>query len=248
MKAKFELEFKDGYVAGPYWREIEWLISIQQKAGVHFKHKPAKQRELVETYCKDQGISMVEYDAAQRKVDTEFWYKNPAGNIIIPRHQMQGTIVQALHPNQGRIRHRLGSSMSREQVRTFIRVFDLNIVPIKREKDSVFSRYVKHPKTNLRRLQEDEMINDFVAIGTVDFREVIVKPEDMESLLRWAGTNVGVGSARIMGVGRFLLRSFAVDEATASGNGDQDTLVETEEEAEQRRKGYQATKKEEEED
>jgi len=246
MRAKFDIEFSDGYIACPYWKEIEWLISVQQDAGVHFKHKPSKQRELIETYCKDQGIALADYDAAKKKVETEFWYKDPAGNIFIPRHQMAGCIVQALHPNQGRIRHRLGTAMSREQVRTFIRVSDMTIKPAKQKKDTDYIRYVKHPKTNLRRLQEDEMINDFVASGTVDFRDVIVKPDDLESLLRWAGDNVGVGSARLMGIGRFTLLNFAVDKATASKTADKDTLVETEEEAAERRKSYRGKKDEEE--
>jgi hypothetical protein len=248
MRAKFELQFSDGYIANPYWQEIEWLLSVQQDAGVHFKHKPPKARELVETYLKDQGIPIAKFDAAQKKVDTEFWYKDPGGNIYIPRHQFQGSIVQSLHPNQGRIRHRLGTAMSREQVRTFIRVSDLTIAPAKKKADSMFSRYVKHPKTNMRRLQQDEIINDFVASGTVDFRDHIIKDQDMESLLRWAGQNVGVGSARLMGIGRWELLAFAADKATASKLPDTDTVVDSEEEATERRKSYKDNKPQKEEE
>jgi hypothetical protein len=238
MRAKFELRFgEDGYIACPYWQEIEWLISVGQNAGVHFKHKPAKQRELIETYCRDKGIAIAAYDDARRKVETEHWYRNRAGNILIPRHHVQASIVQALHPNQGRIRHRLGTSMSREQVRTFIRVSDLCIDPPKKEKDDIYSRYVKHPKTNMRRLQEDERIKNFTAAGTVDFKDFLLTPDDMESLLRWTGENVGVGSARLMGIGRWELNKFEPDLETASKAPASDTVVESDEEALERRKG-----------
>lgn len=233
MKAEFRITFgEQGYIALPYWPEIDRIINLKNAAGVHFKHAPAKQRELIETYCKDNGVPIAEFDAWEYKVANDKWYRDKNSNIVVARHQLQGAIVQALHPKQSRMRHRLSKSIPREQVRTLIAIRgDLSISPTKEERDSIYEHYIKHEKTNQRRLQRDEVITNFSAEGIIEWADVVAKSEDIESLLRWTGENVGVGSARIMGCGRFELCSFAVLAGSGSKVRPEDTVFSDPEES-----------------
>ena len=98
MKAilDFPVAENTGYIANPYWPEISWLITLEQDAGVHPKHGDDKRKQLIESYCQDNGIAPAKVAAARLKIEREKWYKNADGEIYIPRHQLAGALVQAL--------------------------------------------------------------------------------------------------------------------------------------------------------
>lgn len=203
MRAQITLEFGElGYIAQPYWPEVEWLIKLEQRAAIHPKHGSDKKRALLQSQCDEEGISLETVEAARKKIAEEKFYKDANGHIYIPRHQFSGALVQALST------HKLKKQISKDQLRTFIIVGDLAVNPQKTEKDTVFARYIKNAESNLRRFQEDEVINNFEAIGEVHFSDEIVDPDSVESLIAFAGMWVGIGSCRKMGRGKFTLKKF----------------------------------------
>lgn len=203
MLARFELQFEKsplGYIANPYWPEVEWCLKIEQKAGVHPRHKDDKKRKLIEHYCNQNGISLADFDAARVKIATQRWYFDKNGDIYIPRHHISGMLVQTI---QG---HRLKSSVNVDQLRSFLQVYDAEVLPKKQKLDFMFSRYIKNPESNMRRLQEDEVISDFVAVGTLNFNPDIFNIRDVEDLFSYGGRWVGIGSSRKMGYGRYSVK------------------------------------------
>ena len=205
VTANITLSFGElGYIACPYWPEIEWLVKLEQKAGLHPRHGADKRKKLLETYCTDNGISLDQVDAARKKVADEHWYREPDGGIYIPASQFSGCLVQALAT------HPLKKEVAQDQLRSFVALSKLTISPPKMKADGIYERYVKNPDTNLRRLQCDEYIANFEARGTVTFVQTIVQPDSLESLIRFAGRWVGVGSARKMSRGRYDLTEFAI--------------------------------------
>jgi hypothetical protein len=59
--------------------------------------------------------------------------------------------------------------------------------------------------SNQRSLRVDQYIADFDAYGAITFSDGYVKPSVLKNALEWGGENVGIGSARKMGWGRFTL-------------------------------------------
>lgn len=203
MKVELQLKFGElGYIAAPYWPEIEWLIKLEQKAGLHPKHGADKRKQLLQTYCHDNEIPPEKVEAARSLIANEKWYRDANGLIYIPRHHFSACLVQALGS------HPLKKEVGKDQLRTFVTVGDLAVKPEKVKADGVFARYIKNPDSNLRRYQEDEYIANFVAVGHIHFNEEIINPDSLESLISFAGTWVGVGSARKMGRGKFTLEAF----------------------------------------
>jgi len=201
MKKKISLHVEK-YIAKPYWPEAEFLIKLEQKARLHPKHAPDKRKLLLQTYLEDNDIDPNMVEAARKKVQEEKWYRNKDGEIFIPRHQLAGALVQALRT------HPLKKELDKDQLRSFIQVGDLEITPVKTKYDVLFERYIKHAESNMRRLEVDEVIQDFDASGEIEFEDDFLNAGMVESLLRYCGKWVGIGSARKMAYGHFTLEGW----------------------------------------
>ena len=57
--------------------------------------------------------------------------------------------------------------------------------------------------SNQRGLRTNSYIKNFAASGTIDFDPELVKPDSVKELLEYAGREIGIGSSRKMGYGRF---------------------------------------------
>lgn len=101
-------------------------------------HVAGKRKQLIESYCTDQGIPLTDVSKARDKIENEHWYRDHDGYIIIPRHQLSGCMVQTLKT------HPLKKELQPSQVRSFIQLSDLAIEPKKKKCDAVFERYIKH--------------------------------------------------------------------------------------------------------
>ena len=77
------------------------------------------------------------------------------------------------------------------------------------EADRIFSRYIKGD-SNQRRLTEDEVIENFTAIGECKLQS-FVDVDDFTRILSYAIQVIGVGSARKMGYGRGVVVSPKLD-------------------------------------
>lgn len=206
MVVKVVLAVKS-YIAHPYWAEREELVNIQKSSGLNRVRSDDRREKVLRDYIEKIGMSMADYEALQRLAARE-WYRvdGEDSEIMIPRHQLSGTLVQATKTAPS------GARFKQDELRSLVQISDF--LTGKKEADSVFRRFVLpkdgkgNPLSNQRALRCNEVIENFDAKGTVSFDENDVKQKAVFELLRYAGKYIGVGASRKMGYGRFAVEGF----------------------------------------
>jgi hypothetical protein len=191
------------YIAHPYWPEVHWLFSLDKAALIHPKHSAAKKDQILQAHCKNEGIAWQDVLDARTKIATEQWYKDTDGNIIVPRHHLVCSWIQSLR------NHPMKKQIKVEQFRTFCNCTDGIVTPAKKVCDGKFRRYCSSEESNLRRLQEHEEIRDFQVTTEVTFMANILTTKELTNLIKFAGVYFGMGAARKMDYGRYMVVSFA---------------------------------------
>lgn len=194
----------DTYIAHPYWPEREELVNLQKSSGINRARSEDKRDKALMNYLEKQGLGLEYYQRLQKLAARE-WYRldGDDSEIIIPRHQLSGTLVQACKSAPA------GARFDDESLRSLVQLSDLKTG--KKAADEVFRRFVLpkdgkgNPLSNQRALRTNEVIRNFEASGTIRFDTNDVKQKSLESLLSYAGKYVGCGSSRKMGYGRFEL-------------------------------------------
>ena len=195
-----EVKF-DSYLAHPYWPERERVITIQKVSGMNRQKSDDKRQAALMTQCDREGISLVEYRELE-KLAARPWYRvdndDPTTEIVIPRHQVAGCLVETV----GKSTKNLRGPFTKDSFRHQVQLTDLSTG--KMQCDGLFDRYVRLETSNMRSRQVNEVINDFVASGTLTIAPHL-KVSDLRRLFAHAFAETGVGAARKMGYGRGTL-------------------------------------------
>jgi len=191
------------YIGDPFWTEMSELIDIQKKSGMNRARSEDKKEAALKAWLKKENITDAEYKALEALASRP-WYRvddrDQTSEIVIPRHHVAGMLVQACKSAPA------GSKFKQDELRSRLQVS--HFTTGKFQKDSDFVRYVKSDLTNQRRLHEDEVLENFMAVGTIRFNSSITKEAAVKSLLEHGIVFVGLGAARKMGYGRGELVSF----------------------------------------
>lgn len=182
----------DSYIAEPYWPARNVLIDLGK--GIHPKYGEAKKKLALQANMQKMGITEEEYAKILAKCKEEF-YCNSLGEIIIPRHQMAGMLVQTVNTTPKQIR----GDFSADSFRSIVKISDFTTGKVK--EDGVYERYVKGDQTNQRRFQANKFIENFDSVGEMSLRSDI----DIEDLLRLISYGIqmtGLGGSRKMAFGR----------------------------------------------
>ena len=195
----------NSYIAHPYWAEREELVNIAKQSGLNRVRSEDKRDQALRRYLEKQGMSMEDYQLLE-KLAARQWYKLADANdgeIIIPRHQFSGALVEACKSAPA------GARFNADQLRSLLDIRDFRTG--KFGCDRLFSRFVLpkdgkgNPLSNQRARRVNEVIDDFIAEGTIHFDTDDVKQKSVVALLNYAGKYIGVGASRKMGYGRFQL-------------------------------------------
>ena len=215
MRKNFNLKlaFDKGYIADPYWPELEELINIQKGSGMNRARSEEKREAALQTYLKRIGMSPEDY-ADLEALAYRPWYRkhlsdDPADEILITSHQFYGCLIEAAKSCPASIR-----PCDPDNLRHCLTIGDMPTG--KFAADGIFKRLVQpksgtgQPLSNQRALRQNPFISDFEAQGSLRFFEDDMREGGryVEDFLAYAGQRVGVGASRKMGWGRFEVRSF----------------------------------------
>lgn len=219
MRYAFDLEL-DSYIGQPYWPEMDRLVTIVKESGMNRARTTANRNASLEQYLKNHDMTLADYEAlevlATRPFHLEAVHNGDRPHIIVPKIQVNGMLVAATDMIRS-----AGKPCPPDQVRTVIRATPWTTDRF--EPDGMWERYAVVSSgtgaklSNQRGLRRNQFIgrNPIEETGTVaaahgslEVDPDMVKPDVVEKLLRWAGTNVGIGASRKMGFGRFKLLSF----------------------------------------
>lgn len=208
-----EIYFPKGYIANPYWPELEKLINIQKESGMKRARSAANARAALEQHLKSLDMTLAAYEDLERLAKRPF-YTDSDSNIVIPGHHFYGMLVASADTIRA-----AGRACPPEQVRVRLDASDLSTG--KTEPDGVWSRFVTVTSgtgaklSNQRALREDFYIEDFTAKGSIGFSPEFVRPDTLRTMLEYGGQNIGIGASRKMGWGRFEVVRFEAKRAAA---------------------------------
>ena len=211
-----ELTFTKGYIAHPYWPELEKLINIQKESGTRRARSEEKRVKALRDYLAAHDMSMDDYEKLQARAERQFYTfgdvgdddmmrGRPGDEITIPAHQLYGCLAQAADLASSAIR-----IARKEQIRTVLQVS--NVSTGKSVGDGVWERFVQvksgtgQTLSNQRALRSNQFLGPFVGHGFVAFSEDIVAYRKMVDFVEFAGREIGVGASRKLGWGRFAIR------------------------------------------
>lgn len=216
VKVEFALE---AYIDQPYWTERELLIRIQKDSGMSRQKSDEKRAAAIAAHLKKLDMTIEQFRALEKKA-AEPWNKDAAGLILIPRHKLAGMFVQTI----GGATKSLRGAFTKDNFRSLVQIGDFTTD--RREKDGVYSRFVKNDATNMRRLQEDEFIGRYLDLGspepvycsgTISISDGH-KPQTVKSILETGIATVGLGSCRKMGFGLGEMIAFVEQTETVPMN------------------------------
>lgn len=197
---KVTLQFgKPGYIEHPYTPAMHKLVELKKLSGVNRVRSEKKAREALESYLKRNGMTLADYEQLERDAAMQF-HTNGTEEIIIPAEKILSCLVNAsdLAPSRMRINNLRCAVMS------------TNFHTGKSKADGVWERFAvvtggsaMKRLSNQRGYRANEYIENFKATGDLTVKESMVKPEAVMELLRFAGSDVGIGASRKMGWGRF---------------------------------------------
>ena len=196
----------NSYIASPYWPAKELVIRIQKDSGVNRQKSDEKRTAALKAQCNKMGMTYEAYLAAIKDSERQ-WYVNDAGYIYIPRHQLAGAFVEAV----GQSPKALRGPFTKDNFRALVQVGDFTTE--KTKADGVFERYVKLDASNMRSLQRNEYIGNYLTEGKEFVAKGVILPSDkrqadtVKRLLQQVVESIGVGGSRKMGFGRGVVLS-----------------------------------------
>jgi hypothetical protein len=205
MLISVELQMTN-YIAHPFWPEKNRCIEIEKKSGVNRQKSEDKRIAALKAECERQGYTYEQY-LDLRKKSADEWYRTD-GHIVIPRHQVAGSLVQTIAGSPKALR----GSFDKDNFRALVQIGDFTTD--RTTHDGVFSRFVKLEGSNQRSFQENQYVGcyldngePFKASGKIDCEEK--QAATVKQLLAKAVETIGIGAARKMGFGRGVIVSWA---------------------------------------
>jgi hypothetical protein len=193
----------DRYIAAPYWPELEKLINVKKESGVSRARTPETRRKALDSYLKSAGMTREDYEELEQLAARPF-HVDGDGRIIVPQLHVMSMIVATCDRIGARER-----PCAPDVARTVITATAWTTG--RTEPDGTWERFAVVSSgtgarlSNQRALRADAYIADASAEGIIAVDTTIVRPDLLWKALDWAGTYVGIGSARKMGWGRFTL-------------------------------------------
>jgi hypothetical protein len=192
----------ESYIANPYWPERERLINITKESGVSRARTAETRRKALDGYLSAAGLTRADYEELERAASRPFHVDE--GMIVVPDLHVMSMIVACCDEIGSR-----GRPCTPDLARTLIRPSSWRTG--KSEPDGIWERFAVVSSgtgaklSNQRALRTDSYIKDADACGVIEVDESMIRPDVLLKALSWAGTYVGIGSARKMGWGRFTL-------------------------------------------
>lgn len=196
-----------GYIANPYWPEINTLINVQKESGMNRAKSDANRRKALEEWLRANKKTLSWYEKLQKDAARPF-YTSADGEIVIPKNQLIAFLVATCDTARAAQR-----PCSPDQVHARFRVSDFATGKV--EADGVWERFATVTAgtgaklSNQRGFRSSPYIRDFSATGTISFDEQYVNSDTLKNAISWGGQFVGLGASRKMGWGRFDVTRFA---------------------------------------
>jgi len=201
------------YIAHPYWPARDLVIDIEKKAGAARQRSEEKRIAAIKAECARHGITYDDYLRLKKEAE-EQWYRDKSGNIIIPRHQIAGALVQTIEQSPKAVR----GPFTADNFRALVQISDFN-TGLKNAAGK-FVRFVKLEGSNQRSLQENEFIGQYLdqgepfdAAGCVAISDERLE-KYLSGLFNTMITTIGVGAARKMGFGRGIVKLWEPEKPT----------------------------------
>jgi hypothetical protein len=193
-----------GYICNPFTPAKSQMVTIEKESGVRRLRSDDKIEQALLNYLTNAGLKLEDYYRIVKEAQQE-WIKNDEGHIIIPQLQIEA----AMRESSKKIPKAM--KIDGNWIGSIIQVSDF--VTPRKECDKKFARMVKIkdakgiPLSNEPRETVNEVIREFEAVGTVIFDTNDVKLGTVLDFLMYVGKYNGVGSARGLGFGRFVVSS-----------------------------------------
>jgi hypothetical protein len=217
---EFRLKFSS-YIAEPYWAEREKLVTIEKRSGMNLARSEDRREAALLKHLENIGSSPEEYQEL-KKLAARPWYTigsssngkahgkgkkaDSEDTILIPRHQLSGCLVQAAASAPA------GARIPQDELRCILHISDFVTEPAKTNEDANdWSRFILptdakgNAISNQRRLTISRVLEDFTAVGEIDFDTGDIKRKAVIDLMKHAGKRIGAGASRKMGYGRFVV-------------------------------------------
>jgi hypothetical protein len=218
MQLSINLSFPKGYVAHPYWPELEKVINIQKESGTRRARSEANRVKALSDHLHKIGMTNEQYVELMKKAERPFYTafdvekstfgqipvgKHDPDEIVIPPHQFYGCLAQASDLARASIR-----ITTRDQLRSVLTI-DVPVYTGKTEGDGVWERFAVVTAgtgaklSNQRALRRNAYIGPFEGMFVVSFDDHVVNPDKVRDFITYAGREIGVGASRKMGWGRW---------------------------------------------
>ncbi|MGH2610212.1 MAG: hypothetical protein ACRDHF_14115 [Tepidiformaceae bacterium] len=208
MLIQVTLHFAKGYIAHPYWPEREKLINIQKASGTNRARSEDKRKKSLDAYLSTHSLTMDDYRLLEQRAARPFYTFDGSDEIVVSAHQLHGMIGQGADMAPSAVR------LARpEQIRTLIQCSDFRTG--KTKPDGVWERFVPvksgtgQTLSNQRGLRSDPYISNVTASGSIRLASEDTEPRARQ-FIAWAGQEIGVGAARKLGWGRFVITGWEI--------------------------------------
>jgi len=201
------------YIAHPYWPSKNTVIEIEKKSGVNRQKSEEKRLAALKAECQRQGYTYEEYEQLKTEAAKQ-WYRNAAGEIIIPRHQIAAAFVQTIANSPKALR----GPFTKDNFRAAVQIGDFTTGLS--HSSGVFTRFVKLEGSNQRNLQMNQFVGRYIdcesdrVVGEpFEATGVIIIPNKkhvaaVKALLVACVESVGIGASRKMGFGRGTVKTW----------------------------------------
>lgn len=206
------LTFTKGYIAHPYWPELERKINIEKESGMRRTRSAEKSTKTLRDYLAAHDMDMRDYEKLAERAERPFYTArdlddanghDPA-EIVIPAHQMYGALAQACSVASSSLR-----IASVENLRTVLKVGD--VFTGKSKADGSWDRFVVvkagagQKLSNQRALRSNAYLGPFSATLDLHFSEDVLQRQRVCDFIGFVGREIGVGASRKLGWGRFTV-------------------------------------------
>ena len=182
------------------------LIEITKLSGMNRARASQNRRKALEEFLRSIGMNLEQFNELEALAKRPF-HTNDDGEIIIPAERVLSFLVSTCNSARAAMR-----PCSSDQVRSRFEATDWSTGKFK--EDGLWSRFVTVSSgtgaklSNQRGLREDKYIENFTAHGEITCDPKFVNVNVLQNAIEWGGQFIGIGAARKMGMGRFVLTKF----------------------------------------